>query len=87
MTPVIVGTDETDLRDRVRRVSAVHDQDAEALVANPPPGWIIGTVEQAAEQLASLRDAGVRRVMCQHLIHDDLDTVALIGRELAPRVA
>ena len=87
MTPVIVGTDETDLRDRVRRVSAVHDQDAEALVANPPPGWIIGTVEQAAEQLASLRDAGVSRVMCQHLIHDDLDTVALIGRELAPRVA
>jgi hypothetical protein len=26
-------------------------------------------------------------VMCQHLLHDDLDAVALIGRELAPLVA
>jgi hypothetical protein len=24
----------------------------------------------------------VHRIMCQHLVHDDLDAVALIGREL-----
>ena len=39
----------------------------------------------AAEQLAALRDAGVDRVMCQHLLHDDLDVLALIA-ELAPGV-
>jgi hypothetical protein len=29
----------------------------------------------------------VARVMCQHLLHDDLDAVALIGGELAPMLA
>ena len=43
--------------------------------------------EYAAEQLAALRDAGVSRVLCQHLLHDDLDAVALIGERLAPAVA
>ena len=36
-----------------------------------------------AERLGVLRDAGVARVMCQQLLHEDLDHVALIG-ELAP---
>jgi hypothetical protein len=44
-------------------------------------------VAQAAEQLGALRDAGVSRVMCQHLVHEDLDAVQLIGRKLAPQVA
>ena len=59
----------------------------EAMLENPPAGWVVGTVESAAEQLAALRESGVKRVMCQHLVHEDLDAVALIGRELAPRVA
>jgi F420-dependent oxidoreductase-like protein len=87
MTAVIVGVTQADVHERIVRVSSLHDQDPDAIVANPRPGWIIGTVDHAAEQLAGLRDAGVSRVMCQHLIHDDLETVALIGRELAPRVA
>jgi hypothetical protein len=36
----------------------------------------------AAEQIAALREAGVHRLICQHLLHDDLEAVALIGREL-----
>jgi hypothetical protein len=35
----------------------------------------------------ALREAGVSRVMCQHLLHDDLDAVALLGDEVAPRLA
>jgi hypothetical protein len=46
----------------------------------------VGTVQEAARQLIALRDAGVSRVMCQHLLHDDLDAVALLGDELAPLV-
>jgi hypothetical protein len=34
----------------------------------------------------ALRDAGVSRVMCQQLLHDDLDAIAVLGAELAPRV-
>ena len=53
-----------------------------ALLAEPPRGWIIGTVEQ----FAWLREAHVSRVMCQHLLHDDLDAVKLLGRDLAPEL-
>ncbi len=49
--------------------------------------WIHGTVVQAAEQLAELAAAGVQRMMLQHLMHDDLDTVHRLGAELAPAVA
>ena len=50
-----------------------------ALLREPPAGWIVGTVDQAAEQLLRAARAGVARVMCQHLLHEDLDAVALIG--------
>ena len=83
----MIGADPADLRDRVRRLSGVRGGDPEAFLAGPPHGWIVGTVDQAAEQLLALRDAGVSRVMCQHLLHEDLDAVALLGDELAPRVA
>jgi F420-dependent oxidoreductase-like protein len=86
MTGVIVGADSADLRDRVGRVSNLRGDDADALLADPPDGWIVGALEDAAEQLGALRQAGVSRVMCQYLVHDDLDGVALLG-ELAPRVA
>lgn len=87
MTGVIAGADEGELRERVARVAAVRGDPADALAGEPPPGWIIGTVEQVAERLGALREAGVSRVMCQHLAHDDLDFIALLGDELAPLVA
>jgi len=86
MTGVVVGVDTADLRDRARRLSRVRGDDADAFMADPPAGWIVGTVQEAARQLIALRDAGVSRVMCQHLLHDDLDAVALLGDELAPLV-
>jgi alkanesulfonate monooxygenase SsuD/methylene tetrahydromethanopterin reductase-like flavin-dependent oxidoreductase (luciferase family) len=46
----------------------------------------VGTVEQVVERLKEIEEVGYERVMLQHLVHDDLDTVALIGRELVPAV-
>ncbi|MBV9425214.1 MAG: TIGR03560 family F420-dependent LLM class oxidoreductase [Solirubrobacterales bacterium] len=86
MTGFVVGADKHELRDRAGRVAARIGGDPEALLTNPPPAWIFGTVDRAIERLLELREAGVSRVMCQHLLHDDLDAVALIGRELAPAV-
>jgi hypothetical protein len=48
-------------------------------ISEPPSGWIVGTLDRAGEQLAALGDAGVSRVMCQQLLHDDLDAVGLLG--------
>ncbi|MFZ0090002.1 MAG: TIGR03560 family F420-dependent LLM class oxidoreductase [Solirubrobacteraceae bacterium] len=87
MTGVVVGSDAAELRDRGRRVAERIGADADALLAEPPSGWIVGTVDSAIEQLSRLRDAGVSRVMCQHLLHDDLDAIALIGEQLGPAVA
>jgi alkanesulfonate monooxygenase SsuD/methylene tetrahydromethanopterin reductase-like flavin-dependent oxidoreductase (luciferase family) len=51
-------------------------------------GWrndrLVGTIEEVADRLAAYADAGVRRVMLQHLVHDDLETVALLGERLVP---
>ena len=87
MTGVIVGRDEAELRERVGRLAAVIGQDADELLSAPPPAWIVATLDEATERLLALRDAGVSRVMCQQLLHDDLDAVALLGSELSPRVA
>jgi F420-dependent oxidoreductase-like protein len=83
MTTVIVGADEQDLGERIGRVAAKSGHEPGALRRSPPPSWVIGTVDRAAEQLLALREAGVSRVMCQHLAHEDVDHVELLGRELA----
>ena len=59
---------------------------ARRAAARAAEGWVVATVDDAAEQFAAYRDAGLHRVMCQTLVHDDLDAVALIGR-LAPLLA
>ena len=84
MTGVVLGSDAGDLRARARRLGALIGAEPDALQADPPAGWIVGTVDQAAERLHELGEAGVSRVMCQHLLHDDLDAIALLGDELAP---
>jgi alkanesulfonate monooxygenase SsuD/methylene tetrahydromethanopterin reductase-like flavin-dependent oxidoreductase (luciferase family) len=89
MTGFVVGRDEAEARDRLRLV-VEHRGDAgdpEEFLASTRPTWIIGSVDEVAERLNALRDAGVARVMCQHLLYTDLDTIALIGGELAPTVA
>jgi F420-dependent oxidoreductase-like protein len=89
MTALIVGADEAELRDRAGRLleKTGMDQSVDAFLRDPPPAWLVGTVDQLGERLQSLREAGVSRIMCQHLVHEDLDAVALIGRELIPLAA
>ena len=83
MTGVLVGRDRGELEDRARRLTELIGGDTASFLAQPPSGWIVGTLEDAAAQIGALGDAGVQRIMCQHLLHDDLDAVALIGRELS----
>ena len=87
MIGTVIGSDRADLEDRARRVAERIGSSPEALLRDPPHGWIVATVEEAAEQFAAYRDAGLHRVMCQTLVHDDLDAVALLGDLLAPALA
>ncbi len=87
MTGVVLGADDADLRERVTRLGRLRGEDPDQFLSTPPHGWIVGTVEDAAAPLVALRDAGVSRVMCQHLLHEDLEAIALLGGDLASRVA
>jgi F420-dependent oxidoreductase-like protein len=77
MTGVIVGRDQAEVDARARRVAAITGE--AGMIDTTPVGWVIGTIEEAAERFVELREAGVSRVMCQHLAHDDLDMVAHLG--------
>jgi F420-dependent oxidoreductase-like protein len=86
MTGLITGQDRAELGERVGRLAERMGADADALLSDPPSGWLVGTLDEVTEQLLALREAGVQRVMCQQLVHDDLDAIELLGRQLAPRV-
>jgi F420-dependent oxidoreductase-like protein len=88
MTTCLVGSDRGDLRARVERfLERGGGGDVDAFLRDHDDGWIVGTVEEAAEHLQGLAAAGVERVMLQHLVHEDLEMVEILGRELAPAVA
>jgi F420-dependent oxidoreductase-like protein len=86
MTGLLAGRDRQELGERAGRLAEKMGADAESLLSDPPSGWLVGTVDEVTEQLLALREAGVQRVMCQQLLHDDLDAIELLGQQLAPRV-
>jgi F420-dependent oxidoreductase-like protein len=81
MTGCVLGRDEPELYDRVRRVieRMGRDGDPAAFVSEHEETWILGTLEQVRGRLAEYERVGVERVMLQHLDHADLDAVQLIG--------
>jgi F420-dependent oxidoreductase-like protein len=89
MTGFVLGRDRDEVLDRARRLAEWQGEgaaDPQAFVDGLPDAWIVGTVDEAAEQLSALAEAGLDRVMLQHHLHHDLDAVALIGRDLATAV-
>jgi alkanesulfonate monooxygenase SsuD/methylene tetrahydromethanopterin reductase-like flavin-dependent oxidoreductase (luciferase family) len=48
-------------------------------VVGPEPPPITGTVEQVVEQLRAYEAVGVERAMLQHLVHEDVDMVTILG--------
>ncbi len=89
MTGVVVGRTPDEVRQRGRRLYELTgaDGDFDAWLEARGRVSLIGTVEDVAARLRELEAVGVTRVMLQHLDHRDLDTVAVIGEELAPAVA
>jgi len=78
MTLCIVGRDRAEVDERRREFGRDPSK---------PDASLIGTVEEVAERLREYEGAGITGVMCQHLLHRDLDMVEVLGRELAPAVA
>jgi F420-dependent oxidoreductase-like protein len=88
MTVGVVGRDSGELRDRLAALMArIGRDDPDEWRRGDGASAIVGTVEQAAEQLRALAAVGVDRVLLQHLVHDDVDMVDVVGTELVAAAA
>jgi hypothetical protein len=74
MTGCVVGRDRAEVDERVRAWRNVTGRDGD------PP--LAGTVDELAERLRAYESVGVERAMLQHLDHEDVEMVAVLG-ELA----
>jgi alkanesulfonate monooxygenase SsuD/methylene tetrahydromethanopterin reductase-like flavin-dependent oxidoreductase (luciferase family) len=87
MAPCVVATTTAEVRASAQRVAERFGRDADTVLERYGERGPVGTVDQVVSRLREIEEVGYERVMLQHLVHDDLDTVALIGRELVPAVA
>jgi F420-dependent oxidoreductase-like protein len=79
MTTCVVGRERSEVEARLARVRKL-------LGGREWMGdWPRGTVDEVAERLRELESVGISRVMLQHLDHEDVDAVAVMG-ELAQAV-
>jgi alkanesulfonate monooxygenase SsuD/methylene tetrahydromethanopterin reductase-like flavin-dependent oxidoreductase (luciferase family) len=78
MTTCVLGRDEGEVRDRLRA------WDESSKIDHRPE--LAGTVEAVAQTLREYEAVGVERAMLQHLHHEDVEMVALLG-ELARALA
>jgi alkanesulfonate monooxygenase SsuD/methylene tetrahydromethanopterin reductase-like flavin-dependent oxidoreductase (luciferase family) len=87
MAPCVIGLTEQEVLESARRIGARFGRDPQDVLERNREHGPVGTIAQAVERLKEIEAIGYERVMLQHLAHDDLETVALIGRELVPAVA
>ena len=72
MTGCVVGRDAGDVAERLGHIAAITGRQAE-----PPP--IAGTLDEVVGTLQEYEAAGVERAMLQHLYHEDVEMVGLLG--------
>lgn len=89
VTGVLAGTDDRELEQRAARVALFQgedDSDPAVCLNRLPSTWIVGTPPQIIERLLALESLGVDRIMLWLPLHDDLELVELLGREVLPSV-
>ena len=88
MTGCVVGRDAAEVDERIAAVQRMQGAAPDPATFRPQhPAWVVGTVEEVVGHLRALEEAGVARVMLQHLAHDDLEMLGLLGDEVVPAVA
>src|SRR5262245_19773348 len=89
MTRLVIGADDGEVRERAAALMEVQDErgDVDDYIEDMRSNMTVGTPDQVLERLRAFAEAGAERVFLQHLVHDDLEAVALIGREVVPEVA
>ena len=85
MTTGVVGINQNEFQERVRGMlrATNNDDSPEDFVRESRSEQVLGTVDEAVEKLRAYEAAGVERIMLQHLHHQDLDMVRLLGAAAA----
>jgi F420-dependent oxidoreductase-like protein len=81
MTGFVIGADAADFQARLDRLEAWRGRPVDLA------GWLAGTPDEFVARLREYADAGVERVMLQHLLVRDMDALELIAREVMPALA
>jgi F420-dependent oxidoreductase-like protein len=88
---VLCGQDQSELEDRAVRVRGflghAPSSTSAASLDELPRDWIVGTPAEVSRRLSGFVALGVKRIMLGPPLHDDLEMVSLIGREVLPAVA
>jgi F420-dependent oxidoreductase-like protein len=89
MTGFLVGETREEMRDRAHELYSrrQREQSFDDWLAAYAERCVVGSVDEVVERLRAYERAGCDRVMLQHLLHNDLEPVRLLGRELAPALA
>ena len=89
LAKTLVGVDERQLRRRAAALMAWQDEDGDvdAYLEDLRANHIAGTVDEVLARLAEYAAAGIQRILVHHLVHEDLESVELIGREIVPAAA
>ena len=89
MTGFLLAENEDGLRANARASLERWGSDAspDDVVARYRTKGTAGTPDELAHGLRGLEEVGVERIMLQHIRHDDLETIELLGREVVPRAA
>jgi F420-dependent oxidoreductase-like protein len=82
MTGCLIGETRADALERAQRLygRVKRDADFDTWLEAYTKRSLIGSVDEVAARLRDYADAGCEGVMLQHLLHADLEPVALIGR-------
>jgi F420-dependent oxidoreductase-like protein len=86
LSKILVGIDETEVRERAQALMAWEgvEGDVEPFLADLRANHLAGTPDQVLERLAAYAAVGIQRVLVHHLVHTDLESIELIGREIVP---
>ncbi len=81
MTGVVYGKDEATIRERARKL--FNSDDLDALKAR---GLVIGGASEIIDQIGTIGETGIYRVMLQWIDQDDLDGLADLAAHVLPKV-
>jgi len=90
MTGVVIGMTTNEVDTQVKRLMD-HEGESGSVAAYSEhlrgKGWIMGRTNEVLEQLASLVDVGVKRVMLQMAPYNYIENIELLGSEVVTKAA